>query len=121
MAQLRPKLHRYCARMIGSALAGEDVLEDAFFDRTHVWTRMTIAVRLRPWLFPIAHNRCIHFLGRREAQLAEPRRNSPASGKVDVSCGDARADASEERQGNNRSSVGSLEESALPAAREDRR
>jgi len=26
---MRPKLHRYCARMVGSAIDGEDVLQDA--------------------------------------------------------------------------------------------
>jgi len=29
MVALRPKLHRYCARMVGSAIDGEDVLQDA--------------------------------------------------------------------------------------------
>jgi hypothetical protein len=27
--RLRPKLHRYCARMVGSALDGEDIVQDA--------------------------------------------------------------------------------------------
>ena len=26
---MRPKLHRYCARMVGSAIDGEDVLQEA--------------------------------------------------------------------------------------------
>jgi RNA polymerase sigma-70 factor (ECF subfamily) len=29
LAALRPKLHRYCARMVGSVIDGEDVLQDA--------------------------------------------------------------------------------------------
>jgi RNA polymerase sigma-70 factor (ECF subfamily) len=29
LAELRPKLHRYCARMVGSAIDGEDVVQDA--------------------------------------------------------------------------------------------
>ena len=28
-AALRPRLHRYCARMLGSAIDGEDVVQDA--------------------------------------------------------------------------------------------
>ena len=28
-AEMRPKLHRYCARMTGSVIDGEDVLQDA--------------------------------------------------------------------------------------------
>ncbi len=29
MAELRPRLHRYCARMVGSAIDGEDVVQEA--------------------------------------------------------------------------------------------
>jgi len=29
LAGLRPKLHRYCARMVGSAIDGDDVVQDA--------------------------------------------------------------------------------------------
>ena len=28
-AEMRPRLHRYCARMVGSALDGEDVVQEA--------------------------------------------------------------------------------------------
>jgi hypothetical protein len=30
--QLRPRLHRYCSRMTGSVLDGEDVVQDALFE-----------------------------------------------------------------------------------------
>src|SRR5471030_1979932 len=29
LTELRPKLHRYCARMVGSVIDGEDVVQDA--------------------------------------------------------------------------------------------
>jgi RNA polymerase sigma-70 factor (ECF subfamily) len=29
LARMRPKLHRYCSRMVGSVIDGEDVLQDA--------------------------------------------------------------------------------------------
>ena len=29
LAELRPKLHRYCSRMTGSVIDGEDVLQEA--------------------------------------------------------------------------------------------
>jgi len=32
ITQLRPRLHRYCARMTGSVLDGEDVVQDALFE-----------------------------------------------------------------------------------------
>jgi len=31
IAHLRPKLHRYCSRMTGSVVDGEDVLQEALF------------------------------------------------------------------------------------------
>jgi hypothetical protein len=32
VAQLRPRLHRYCSRMTGSVMDGEDVVQDALFE-----------------------------------------------------------------------------------------
>ena len=29
LVAMRPKLHRFCARMVGSVIDGEDVLQDA--------------------------------------------------------------------------------------------
>jgi RNA polymerase sigma-70 factor, ECF subfamily len=63
--QLRPKLLRYCARMTGSILDGEDAVQDALF---HAYRRLDTfddARPLGPWLFRIAHNRCIDLLRRR--------------------------------------------------------
>lgn len=63
--QIRPKLHRYCARMTGSILDGEDVVQDALF---HAYRRLETYDDTRPlgpWLFRIAHNRCIDLLRRR--------------------------------------------------------
>jgi RNA polymerase sigma-70 factor (ECF subfamily) len=59
---LRPSLHRYCARMTGSVADGEDVVQDALF---HAYRRLDSfddARPLKPWLFRIAHNRCIDLL-----------------------------------------------------------
>lgn len=60
--ELRPSLHRYCARMTGSVADGEDVVQDALF---HAYRRLDSfddARPLKPWLFRIAHNRCIDVL-----------------------------------------------------------
>jgi RNA polymerase sigma-70 factor, ECF subfamily len=60
--ELRPSLHRYCARMTGSVADGEDVVQEALF---HAYRRLDSfddARPLKPWLFRIAHNRCIDFL-----------------------------------------------------------
>jgi RNA polymerase sigma-70 factor, ECF subfamily len=78
-AQLRPKLHRYCARMIGSTLDGEDVVQDALFDAYRRLETYDDRRPLGPWLFRIAHNRCIDFLRRRETRVqAEDAAAEPA-------------------------------------------
>jgi RNA polymerase sigma-70 factor, ECF subfamily len=68
IAQLRPRLHRYCARMTGSALDGEDVVQEALFEAYRKLEQFDDSRPLSPWLFRIAHNRCIDFLRKREAR-----------------------------------------------------
>ncbi|HWY83932.1 MAG TPA: RNA polymerase sigma factor [Roseiarcus sp.] len=68
IADLRPRMHRYCARMTGSALDGEDVMQEAIFDAYLKLGSFDASRPLGPWLFRIAHNRCIDFLRRRQAQ-----------------------------------------------------
>jgi len=65
---LRPKLHRYCARMTGSVLDGEDVVQDALFQAYRRLDTYDDSRPLAPWLFRIAHNQCIDFLRRRDAR-----------------------------------------------------
>src|SRR6266545_3151939 len=65
IAQLRPKLHRYCSRMTGSVLDGEDVVQEALFEAYRKLDKFDDTRPLSPWLFRIAHNRCIDFLRRR--------------------------------------------------------
>src|ERR1700738_2825739 len=74
IATLRPSLHRYCARMTGSVLDGEDVVQEALFEAYRKLDQFDDRRPLSPWLFRIAHNRCIDWLRRRgvrkEAELA---------------------------------------------------
>src|SRR5712691_10105018 len=65
ISQLRPSLHRYCSRMTGSVLDGEDVVQDALFQAYRKLDTFDDNRPLGPWLFRIAHNRCIDFLRRR--------------------------------------------------------
>src|SRR5271170_6265612 len=65
----RPRLDRYCARMTGSALDGEDVMQEAVFEAYRKLDGFDDSRPLGPWLFRIAHNRCIDFLRRREVRL----------------------------------------------------
>jgi RNA polymerase sigma-70 factor, ECF subfamily len=65
ITHLRPSLHRYCARMTGSIVDGEDVVQDALFQAYRKLETFDDTRPLAPWLFRIAHNRCIDFLRRR--------------------------------------------------------
>jgi RNA polymerase sigma-70 factor (ECF subfamily) len=79
IANFRPRMHRYCARMTGSALDGEDVMQEAIFEAYLKLGSFDASRPLGPWLFRIAHNRCIDFLRRRQAQRAvEAEATAPA-------------------------------------------
>ncbi len=83
ITHLRPRLHRYCARMTGSVLDGEDVVQETLFQAYRRLETFDDARALAPWLFRIAHNRCIDFLRRRqvradaEAAIPEPETVPP--------------------------------------------
>jgi RNA polymerase sigma-70 factor, ECF subfamily len=68
ITHLRPRLHRYCARMTGSVMEGEDVMQEAVFEAYCKLDQFDGSRALSPWLFRIAHNRCIDFLRRREVR-----------------------------------------------------
>jgi len=78
ISPLRPRLHRYCARMTGSITDGEDVVQDALFRAYRSLETWDESRPLAPWIFRIAHNQCIDFLRSRgvrveaEAAAAEP-------------------------------------------------
>ena len=80
IAQLRPRLHRYCSRMTGSVLDGEDLVQDSMFEAYRKLDQFDDSRPLSPWLFRIAHNRCIDFLRRRGARdVAEANAAVPDS------------------------------------------
>ena len=65
ISALRPALHRYCARMTGSVMDGEDVVQEALFEAYRKLEQYDQSRPLKPWLFRIAHNRCIDLLRHR--------------------------------------------------------
>jgi len=85
---LRPSLHRYCARMTGSVMDGEDVVQESLFEAYRKLDTFDESRPLKPWLFRIAHNRCIDFLRRRgvrdetETAAAATAGGSPAEPAV---------------------------------------
>src|ERR1700736_4046617 len=68
VTELRPSLHRYCSRMTGSVMDGEDVVQEALLQAYRKLDTYDESQRLKPWLFRIAHNRCIDFLRRRKVR-----------------------------------------------------
>lgn len=65
LTAMRPKLHRYCARMTGSTVDGEDVVQEAMLKA--LTARRSVGPLDNPegWLFRIAHNAALDFLRRR--------------------------------------------------------
>jgi RNA polymerase sigma-70 factor (ECF subfamily) len=70
LADLRPKLHRYCARMVGSVIDGEDVVQDALIKAMESFSASAAIGNPQAWLFRIAHNTALDFLRRRNRQEA---------------------------------------------------
>ena len=74
VTQLRPALHRYCWRMTGSVMDGEDVVQEALFEAYRKLDKFDESRPIKPWLFRIAHDRCIDFMRRKgvrdEAEVA---------------------------------------------------
>lgn len=64
----RPSLHRYCARMSGSVMDGEDIVQDVLFEAYRKLDKFDGSRPLKPWLFRIAHNRCIDFLRKQKSR-----------------------------------------------------
>ena len=70
LVAMRPKLHRYCARMVGSVIDGEDVLQDALIKAVEARPAAGAIQNQQGWLFRIAHNTALDFLRRRSRQEA---------------------------------------------------
>jgi RNA polymerase sigma factor (sigma-70 family) len=69
---VRPDLHRYCARMTGSIADGEDVVQDTLARAYYELPELNELPAMRSWLFRIAHNRAIDYLRRYERRMGEP-------------------------------------------------
>jgi RNA polymerase sigma factor (sigma-70 family) len=72
VADLRPELHRYCARMTGSVADGEDIVQETLARAYYLLPEMDEVPAFRPWLFRIAHNRALDHLRRYEVRMGEP-------------------------------------------------
>jgi len=72
MVQMRPRLHRYCARMVGSVFDGEDIVQEAFVKATQALPSAGTIDKAEAWLFAIAHNTALDALRRRKRQAEVP-------------------------------------------------
>jgi RNA polymerase sigma-70 factor (ECF subfamily) len=69
---IRPDLHRYCSRMVGSVTDGEDIVQDALARAYYELSGLQQVPALRAWLFQIAHYRALDHLRRYEHRMREP-------------------------------------------------
>lgn len=76
-AQLRPRLHRYCARMTGSVIDGEDVVQDALLKAMQAAPAHGSIANPEGWLFRIAHHAALDFL-RRQTRAASRQSGADA-------------------------------------------
>jgi RNA polymerase sigma-70 factor, ECF subfamily len=65
MTEMRPRLHRYCARMLGSAFDGEDVVQEALAKASQALAAGAEVAQPEAWLLRIAHNAALDALRRR--------------------------------------------------------
>lgn len=83
---IRPELHRYCARLTGSVIEGEDIVQDTLAKAFYALGQMPETPPLRPWLFRIAHNAALDYL------KSHSRRRTDLYGDVAEAEGAALAD-----------------------------
>src|SRR5437868_2915883 len=72
VGEIRPDLHRYCARLTGSVIDGEDIVQETLARAYYQLSMSPEMPELRPWLFRVAHNSAMDFLRRADRRLAEP-------------------------------------------------
>jgi RNA polymerase sigma-70 factor (ECF subfamily) len=65
LANLRPRLHRYCARMVGSVIDAEDIVQEASIKAIEAFRGPTEIANLDAWLFQVVHNAALDFLRQR--------------------------------------------------------
>lgn len=71
VSEVRPELHRYCARMTGSVTDGEDIVQETLAKAFYALAMSIELPPLRPWLFRVAHNAAIDFLRRHDRSRVE--------------------------------------------------
>src|SRR5579863_5894078 len=73
----RAELHRYCSRLVGSAIDGEDVVQDTLAKAYYKLSVLTELPALRPWLFRVAYTTALDFMRRYDRRFVEPLDDVP--------------------------------------------
>jgi RNA polymerase sigma-70 factor (ECF subfamily) len=68
LGAIRPRLHRYCARMTGSTTDGEDIVQEALMKALAARPAAGTIDNAEAWLLRIAHNSALDFLRHRARQ-----------------------------------------------------
>lgn len=87
LGEMRPKLHRYCARMTGSAIDAEDVVQEALVKAIEAYPGSSGVSNPEGWLFRIAHNAALDFLrarARRQALRADEEIETMPDPKIET-------------------------------------
>ena len=93
VTDIRPDLHRYCARMTGSTSDGEDIVQETLARAYYALSEMHSMPPLRSWLFQIAHTRSIDHLRRYDRRMGRSLDDAP-----DVATNDDDAESALARQ-----------------------
>src|SRR5215510_13889431 len=72
LSDMRPRLHRYCARMTGSAIDGEDVIQDVYVKAIMARQAGGSIDNPEGGLFRIAHNAALDHLRHRARHPLAP-------------------------------------------------
>jgi RNA polymerase sigma-70 factor (ECF subfamily) len=68
LVRLRPRLHRYCARMLGSVIDAEDIVQEASIKAIEAISGPTAIANPEAWLFHVVHNAALDALRQRARQ-----------------------------------------------------
>jgi RNA polymerase sigma factor (sigma-70 family) len=79
----RADLHRYCSRLVGSAIDGEDVVQDVLAKAYYQLSMCSELPALRPWLFRVAYTTALDFMRRYDRRFVEPLADVPEPQQVD--------------------------------------
>src|SRR5687767_841528 len=69
LVEMRPRLHRYCARLTGSVIDGEDALQEGLARATQAFDA-TSPENPQGWIFRVVHHAALDLLRRRARQAA---------------------------------------------------